>query len=157
MSAATSFFDVGGDSLMAAELLATLKANAPAQLICHLSISALITHPSAQALTTHLLKVAGDADLPKTDDDVSAQSMDVDLTQILLAEFRRVLMEDAIGPFNNFFDVGGDSLMAAELLVGLKAALPAGSDSLRRLNLRAVFDHPTAKGLAGHLSAETSA
>lgn len=51
----TSFFDVGGDSLMAAELLGLLKAKLPSIVLPHLSIRALIANPSAIGLATHLL------------------------------------------------------------------------------------------------------
>lgn len=71
--------------------------------------------------------------------------------QVILENFRNVLIEEDLQPHQNFFDVGGDSLIAAELLIGLKAAIPANATT-QGVSLRALFEHPTAEGLANYLT-----
>ena len=62
---------------------------------------------------------------------------------------RRVLMDEKMAASNSLFEMGGDSLMAAELLVALKGALP--STVLSRLSIKSIFAHPTPALLAAHL------
>lgn len=63
----------------------------------------------------------------------------------LVQVWRTVLGREAIGVNADFFDVGGNSLLALRLTSAMKQALS------RHVPLSAVFDHPTIRSLAGQL------
>jgi amino acid adenylation domain-containing protein len=67
--------------------------------------------------------------------------------EMVLGVFRGVLDRADFGVLDNFFDLGGHSLMAARLMSRLRAA--SGVD----LPLRDLFARPTAAGLAGAIEA----
>jgi len=62
--------------------------------------------------------------------------------EMVLDVFRSVLHRADFGVFDNFFDLGGHSLMAARLILQLRAA------SGRDLPLRVLFERPTVSTLA---------
>jgi hypothetical protein len=66
---------------------------------------------------------------------------------MVLGVFRAVLDRADFGVLDNFFDLGGHSLMAARLMSRLRAA--SGVD----LPLRDLFARPTAGGLAEAIDA----
>ncbi|MGW1073681.1 amino acid adenylation domain-containing protein [Streptomyces sp. NPDC002537] len=61
------------------------------------------------------------------------------------------LPEGAVGADDNFFDLGGQSLLATRLLTRLRAATGA------EVPMAAVFDTPTPAGIAAHLPADGTA
>ncbi len=69
----------------------------------------------------------------------------VDLVQRAMAD---LLMQPALGPDENFFQAGGHSLLAARLSARLAAS------GLPRPGLRAIFEQPTARRLAGWLAGQ---
>ncbi len=71
-----------------------------------------------------------------------------DLERQLAAVWREVLELDAIGIDENFFDLGGHSLLMLQLQGRLKAVLE------RDLSMMELFEHPTVGALAQHLSRE---
>ena len=60
-----------------------------------------------------------------------------------------MLMDETMGSDTSLFDAGGDSLLAAELLVALKAAVP--TCFLPELSMRALLTTPSPAGLAAVL------
>ncbi len=68
-----------------------------------------------------------------------------DLEETILATMREILQTEDIGVHDSFFDLGGQSLLATQLLSRLRDA--SGLD----LPLRTVFEAPTAAALAGRL------
>jgi amino acid adenylation domain-containing protein len=70
------------------------------------------------------------------------------LEQALLAIWRETLGTDAIGPDDNFFDAGGTSLGLLEIHARAEALVG------RRLPWTTMFDRPTVRALAAHLSGE---
>ncbi|MFJ3923396.1 non-ribosomal peptide synthetase [Streptomyces sp. NPDC090022] len=67
----------------------------------------------------------------------------------VLGHFREVLRAPALGPDDNFFDHGGQSLLAMRLLAQLRAALPAAAS----LRASALFSSPTPRLLSRALTA----
>lgn len=70
-----------------------------------------------------------------------------ELERVLVSIWQRILGRSAIGIHDNFFDLGGTSLLLTTLLQQLNDALG------RRLPLVTLYEFPTVAALAGHLSA----
>jgi len=73
---------------------------------------------------------------------------DLSETQQAIAEvWREVLEHDQISLNDSFFSVGGDSLMAAQLVARISRAVN------QRVSIHTFFDHPTIAALASHVDA----
>nr|WP_280233796.1 non-ribosomal peptide synthetase [Nocardia cyriacigeorgica] len=72
-----------------------------------------------------------------------------ELEQVVAATFAEVIGVDTVGADDEFFALGGNSLMATRLAARLAAALG------RQLPVAAVFDAPTVAGLAAALASST--
>jgi amino acid adenylation domain-containing protein len=64
----------------------------------------------------------------------------------LIPIFERVLNYSPVGVNDNFFELGGESLKTARLITRIKSELQL------EINFKAVFDHPTVRGVATELS-----
>jgi hypothetical protein len=87
---------------------------------------------------------------PSTDDEAPRSSAAAPRTpteEIVAGVFRGVLGRTQIGAFDNFFDLGGHSLMAARLMSQLRTASDVD------LPFRELFVHPTVAGLAESIDA----
>ena len=71
--------------------------------------------------------------------------LDTPLTRLLRQEFRRILALRTLDDDADFFESGGDSLQAAELLGALDDALGL------ELQPAVMYEHPTVRALAAHL------
>jgi amino acid adenylation domain-containing protein len=69
----------------------------------------------------------------------------------VLEHFRVVLDDPELGPDSDFFESGGQSILAMRLVTELRAALPAAPG----LRTSTVFDHPTPRRLAHWMAART--
>ena len=70
--------------------------------------------------------------------------------QTIAALFREVLQSGEIGIYDNFFDLGGDSLLAAQLILKIRDACG------RSIKIAKLFEHPTVHALAGYLNESSS-
>ncbi|MFM9613865.1 non-ribosomal peptide synthetase [Streptomyces niveiscabiei] len=77
---------------------------------------------------------------------------DSPLERLLAEEWARVLGVDRVGPDEDFFALGGDSLLGARLLTRLRGVFEG-----ERLTARALFGTLTVTGMAAALRAEESA
>jgi amino acid adenylation domain-containing protein len=71
------------------------------------------------------------------------------LTAAVAAAFARTLELPYVGPQDDFFALGGHSLMATQLIYDLNESLGT------RAPLRAIFEHPTVEGLAEHIRSQS--
>ena len=79
---------------------------------------------------------------------VSEASVDGNrLEQPVAAIYREVLGLADIGADDNFFDLGGDSLLASQVLLQLRRQLPQA-----QLQLPMIFDYPTVRDMARYLA-----
>lgn len=76
-----------------------------------------------------------------------------DLPRIVLKAYAKVIGSRDLAPDADFFELGGDSLLAAQLAMELRGALPPGDD----VSIGDIFDFPTPRLLAGHLDRMKSA
>ncbi|MGE7437201.1 type I polyketide synthase [Kitasatospora sp. NPDC001175] len=115
-----SFFDLGGDSLIGAKLLAEIREAYPVDI----KARSLFLTPTA----------AGIADL--------IERQLVTPLAFVLRLFGQALGLDDIEPDESFFDLGGDSLIGAKLLAEIREAYPVD------IKARSLFLTPTAAGIA---------
>ncbi|MEU8659603.1 condensation domain-containing protein [Actinoplanes philippinensis] len=107
----------------------------------------LVSAASARAAADYLLEVL-DRMAESTTEPVATllAAPPGDVTPTLCTFFADVLGRDRVGPDDDFFALGGDSLAALRVTGRVRAALG------RDLDVRAVFDHPTAGRLAAVLN-----
>jgi acyl carrier protein len=88
-----------------------------------------------------------------TDRDVDAVTpLDIDnasaLEQRIAGVYQEVLGVSLVEAEDNFFDLGGDSLLASQILLQLRRQLPQAVS----VQLHAIFDHPTVRDMAKHVA-----
>lgn len=98
--------------------------------------------PDADGSGSDASGAPADTDFPDTPD-----SPGTDLERRLTAIYAKVLGVPQIGLDDNFFDLGGDSLLAAQILSQLRRTLAVDG----RVQLGDVFGHPSVSALAGHI------
>lgn len=67
---------------------------------------------------------------------------DADVQETVAGLYAEMLGLDSLDPDESFFDLGGDSLIAAQLLIRIRKIFPV------ELSLRSIFEAPTANALA---------
>ncbi|MEU7574931.1 MULTISPECIES: type I polyketide synthase [unclassified Micromonospora] len=77
----------------------------------------------------------------------TATAVDGDLTATVAGIFRDVLGVAEVGPYDDFFRLGGTSLVAAHLVLRIRQAVGA------RLSMRVLFDAPTVAAMAARIEA----
>ena len=77
----------------------------------------------------------------------------VELDALIGNVMGEVLQREPLGPDDDFFDNGGDSLRAIDVLQRLRTADGVGTSlddvDMRAILLEAIFESPTPAGLAG--------
>jgi amino acid adenylation domain-containing protein/FkbH-like protein len=119
-----NFFDLGGDSLKAMEVISRLQAS----LNIELPLIAFFEDPTIAHLT------AAAEELRRAATDASSRSATKAAVEHAWIEVLRI---EKIGDTDNFFDLGGDSLKAMEVISRLQASLNI------ELPLIAFFEDPT--------------
>jgi acyl carrier protein len=76
-----------------------------------------------------------------------AQPIEGDLEQTIADVWKRVLQVESIGADDNFFDIGGHSLLVVQVHRALREACA------QKLSLTDLYRFPTVRGLATHLGA----
>ncbi|HYO12245.1 MAG TPA: amino acid adenylation domain-containing protein, partial [Thermoanaerobaculia bacterium] len=74
-----------------------------------------------------------------------------ELEETIAGVWREVLQVERVGVFDNFFDLGGHSLLLAQALAALQGRLGL------EITMVELFQHPTIAALAEHLGAKASA
>ncbi len=129
-----NFFDLGGDSLKAIEVISRLQA----MLEVELPLIAFFEDPTV----VHVAAVADELRLAKIGSG-NGNPAAVSVTQAAIAKvWSEVLRVEGIEAGQNFFDLGGDSLKAIEVISRLRAQLNV------ELPLIAFFEDPTIAHLA---------
>ena len=134
-----NFFDLGGDSLKALEVISRLQN----LLNVELPLIAFFENPTIAHLTTVLNELRPEpAKVPTTALGTGPGGPFFDLPATLREVWQEVLQRENISPSDNFFDLGGDSLKALEVISRLQARLNV------ELPLIAFFEDPTILHLA---------
>jgi len=146
-------FDVGGDSISAAEMLQTLRATLPEVYQPYLSLQRIMAHPSPQTLAMYLQESTSHlANQEPSDGDAGPEGSNLTMESVLKvvhSVYKTVLFDEDIASDDDFFDAGGDSLTAAEVLQSLRNQLP--STLSKHLTLSGVMKHASPSLLAQHL------
>ncbi|MFC0531313.1 amino acid adenylation domain-containing protein [Phytohabitans kaempferiae] len=123
----------------------SLRRDLPSQLVpaAFVPVAALPLLPNGKVDRRALVRLGADQPVPHGTTGASAGVREQLLAQIVAG----VLDLPSVGPDDDFFDLGGHSLSATRLVSRVRAVF--GAD----LPLRAVFEAPTVRELAGHLSA----
>jgi acyl carrier protein len=87
--------------------------------------------------------------LQEIDLDYKAPQTEAELT--IAAILQQVLRIERVGVDDNFFDLGGNSLLLAQVHEQLQERFG------REIVLVEIFNHPTVRALAGHLEGTTAA
>ncbi len=145
-----------GLSLSAREGLDAIQAQLGASVLPQLIVS--VTNLDARiekwlTLKCHDDETARDAVSPARGDDGDITAFAAveagDLAQLVLKAYAKVIGSRDLELDADFFELGGDSLLAAQLAIELRAVLPRGTD----VRIADVFDHPTPRLLARRLEA----
>jgi pyochelin synthetase len=70
--------------------------------------------------------------------------------------WQRLLGVDRVGRQQNFFELGGDSLLAAQLATAVRESLPAAANLYYDNLLRLLLENPTVASLAERITADTA-
>src|SRR5262249_10110989 len=130
-----NFFDLGGDSLKALEVISRLHA----LLGVELPLIAFFEDPTIDHLSEVLAELRPASEAPANGAGAQAKST---ATSVVTQVWSEVLQREAIDPNENFFDMGGDSLKALEVISRLQERMNVD------LPLIAFFENPTVAHLA---------
>src|SRR5262249_49855683 len=130
-----NFFDLGGDSLKALEVISRLHALVGVEL----PLIAFFEDPTIPHLTEVIASLQPTTTAPSN----GAGSVAHNSIAVVTHVWREVLQRGDIGPEENFFDLGGDSLKALEVISRLQELLRID------VPLIVFFEDPTITHLAG--------
>jgi amino acid adenylation domain-containing protein len=149
-AAPASWADLTNDPLLSIayrELSANLRDELGEALPPHLVPSAIVVVPALPLTLNGKVDLRALPLLAATNRASEQTAPRSDVERKLAAVWREVLGLDDIGVHDNFFHVGGHSLLAVQVLSRLPSALRV------ELPMRALFDMPTIEALARHIEA----
>lgn len=161
MTTEENFFDVGGDSLLASQILLKLRRSLKKQGES-LKLSHIFDYPTVLDLAGWLkqgnapqpaeaqsTQAVSSAQSPAPAPAVPPAASDNGMEEKILAVFRDVLETPDMTSEENFFEAGGDSLLASQILLKLRRSL---KEQGKALSLSSIFDYPTVRELSAWLT-----
>ncbi|MDJ0841156.1 MAG: amino acid adenylation domain-containing protein [Acidobacteriota bacterium] len=145
-----NFFDLGGDSLLATSVAGRVRK----ELKVKISPKILFETPTVATLAAHITKELGENNpllkqKTRAASPLPAQAVDPrfnPVEQVLAIIWKDLLGLDDIGPDDNFFDLGGDSLLATSIAGRLRKQLKV------QISPKILFETPTVKTLGEHVA-----
>jgi len=136
-----------GSVLTSDELRDFLKAKLPNYMVpsVFVILEALPLTPNGK-VNRHALPVPEEVDSPLENDSIMPQT---DVERSIAAVWQEVLHIDQMGIHNNFFDLGGHSLLIAQVQSKLQDIFA------QEISLVELFEYPTIHALAQHLTQKT--
>src|SRR5208282_1067848 len=134
-----NYFDLGGDSSLAVHLFAEIEKVFKVKL----PLATLFEAPTVGELSEVIRRQASASGLPQ----VPTQPAD-DTTRVLTEIWQRLLGVVHIEPNQNYFDLGGDSILAVQLFAEIEKVFKV------KLPLATLFEAPTVAQLAQILRRE---
>lgn len=126
------FFELGGDSILAIRLMIEIEK----QFQKRFEISKLASHPTLRALAGEL---GGPSSAAAPD---SSNPTEMQLRKI----WEDVLDREGIGSGDNFFDLGGDSILAIRMMIEIEKQFG------KRYEISVLASHPTLEALAAEIA-----
>ena len=137
-----------GDAHASAPLQQALRAQLPSAMVpAHIAVLSALPRLSSGKLDRRALPAV--TVVPAAGDQSDAPADPLETT--IAAVWCELLQRPTLGRHDNFFSLGGDSLIAMQLLARLNASLSRG------LTVRDLFEHPTVAGLAARASRSVEA
>lgn len=137
-----------GQPVSSADLRRHLQARLPEYMVptSFVSLPVLPRTPSGKVDRRALPKPTGERPVL----DVAFEMPQGQLEEVIATSWRRLLGLDRVGANDNFFDLGGTSLLAVQSVLALRDALG------RDLPVVRLFQFPSARSLARHLEGATT-
>ncbi len=137
----------GADEVSGAELRRHLRQHVPGYMVptVVVTLPALPTTPSGK-VDRRALAERQAVDAGAAPDGISPRTA---AERVVAGIWSSVLQREPIGVEDNFFDLGGHSLQATQIILRLRAEFP-----VEQLPLRRMFEAPTVVGLVAALAAE---
>jgi FkbH-like protein len=126
------FFELGGDSILAIRLMIEIEK----QFQKRFEISKLASHPTLRALAGELV---GPSSAASPDSSNPSESQ-------LRKIWEDILDRENIAPTDNFFDLGGDSILAIRMMIEIEKQFG------KRYEISVLASHPTLEALAAEIA-----
>jgi len=133
------FFELGGDSLLGVQLMIEIEKKFHRRF----DISALVAHPTIESLANELAPLATPSCQVRRSNKVEGELVEI---------WKDLLDREDIGTADDFFEIGGDSLLGVRLMIEIEKKFH------RRFDISTLVAHPTIESLASELApSETDA
>lgn len=131
-----NFFDLGGTSVMAPQLQEHIKQAFQVDI----GAAGVFMHPSLRELTDAVLEAINNANNSNSAQEKNL-NLEVDIRKKVASIWQQILHTEDIDPDANFFDLGGNSVMAPQLQEHIKQAFQVD------IGAAGVFMHPSLREL----------